>query len=335
MRSLDYPCPMDGGNSSDGRRQGTGQVIPLATAVTDARYCFQGQGAKYLVHDGLRLLCAGRERCLPGFHVARTDFECVLVEFVIDGKGKLRSEGVTHDLFPGMIFSYRMNMAHDIWTGPRESMTKYFAAYEVVKSSAPPEEPDLTLAIAPGVVRWMRDIATMQTLFEGLISDGQLTGKLHQEITALYLELILLKASEAVLPSASQLTAGAEAYERAIACIESDFARITTLDDLGARISLDPNYICRLFRRFGQETPNQCLTRHKLNRAVELLLTQPTSVSDIAMKVGYSDPYYFSRVFKKRFGCSPRAFRDIAYKNAKTKGPDVLAIVDDPIAADD
>ena len=41
----------------------------------------------------------------------------------------------------------------------------------------------LALAIAPGVVRWMRDIATMQTLFEGLIRDGQLIGKALQPVT--------------------------------------------------------------------------------------------------------------------------------------------------------
>lgn len=295
----------------DGRRQSKGQVIPLATAVADAKYCFQGQGTAYPGREGLRLLCAGRERCLPGFHVARTDFPCVLVEFVVAGKGKLRAAGEISDLFPGVIFSYRMNTPHDLWAEPSDPMTKYFAAYQFTGNQDQQSPPGIT----PGSIRWTRDLAAVQTLFEELIREGQLSGALHEEITARYLELILLKASEAVPPIGGQAAGGAEAYQRALACIENCFAEISTLDDLGSRIGLEPNYICRLFRRFGQETPNQCITRHKVNRAAELLLTKSMAIGEIAREVGYEDPYYFSRVFKKRFGYSPRDFRDVAKRN--------------------
>jgi AraC-like DNA-binding protein len=295
----------------DEGRSHTGQVIPLATAVAEAKYCFQGQGAAYPEHEGLRLLCAGRERCLPGFHVARSDFRCVLVEFVVEGRGKLRADGQIHDLYPGVIFSYRMNTPHDLWAEPTDPMTKYFAAYllDGRRKSTP------MLGIVPGAVRWICDLAAVQTLFEELIREGQLAGELNLAITARYLELILLKASEAVVPKNGQATGGAKAFQRAIACIENDFAKIVTLDDLGDRVGLEPNYICRLFRHFGQETPNQCITRHKVNRAAELLLTQAKAVRDIAQEVGYDDPYYFSRVFKKRFGYSPREFRDLAKRH--------------------
>ena len=290
---------------TDGRRHSFGQIIPLATQVVDAKYCFQGQGVTYPEHEGLRLLCAGRERCLPGFHVNRTDFACVLVEFVVEGKGKLRANGAISDLFPGVLFSYQMDTPHDLWAEPADPMTKYFAAYQVSRK----QDIRPTWGIAPGTIRWTHDLPTVRTLFDELIREGQLTGRLHQEITARYLELILLKGSEAVDPSHGQVAGGAEAYQRALTWIENNYAQIVTLDDLGANVGLEPNYICRLFRRFGQETPNQCITRHKVNRAAELLLTKTRSVAEIAREVGYEDPYYFSRVFKKRFGYSPREFR--------------------------
>jgi AraC-like DNA-binding protein len=299
---------------SEGRRHSLGQIIPLATQVVDAKYCFQGQGVSYPEHEGLRLLCAGRERCLPGFHVNRTDFACVLVELVVEGKGKLRADGTINDLFPGVIFSYQMNTPHDLWAEPADPMTKYFAAYQLSGKQA--SKP--SLGIAPGTIRWTHDLSTVRTLFDELIREGQLTGKLHQEITARYLELILLKGSEAVHPNHGQVAGGAEAYQRAVNWIENNYPQIATLDDLGSRIGLEPNYICRLFRRFGQETPNQCITRHKVNRAAELLLTKTRSVAEIAREVGYEDPYYFSRVFKKRFGYSPREFRNVA-KNDDTQ----------------
>lgn len=293
---------------SDGRRQSLGQVIPLATAVEDSKYCFQGQGISYPEHDGLRLLCAGKERCLPGFHVNRIDFSCVLVEFVVEGRGKLRSDHRISDLFPGVVFSYQMNTPHDIWAEATDPMTKYFAAYQLARNNST----NHSLGITPGTVRWTHDLSTVRMLFDELIREGQLTGKLHQEITARYLELILLKASEAVQPSHGQMTGGAESYQRAITWIENHFCEISTLDELGTSTGLEPNYICRLFRRFSQETPNQCITRHKVNHAAELLLTKNRTVAEISREVGYEDPYYFSRVFKKRFGYSPREFRTVA-----------------------
>lgn len=293
---------------NDGRRHSLGQIIPLATQVVDAKYCFQGQGLSYPEHEGLRLLCAGRERCLPGYHVNRIDFACVLIEFVVEGKGKLRADGTINDLFPGVIFAYQMNTPHDLWAEPTDPMTKYFAAY--VQSAKHASRP--SLGIPPGTIRWTHDLITVRMLFDELIREGQLSGKLNHEITARYLELILLKGRAAVNPNHGQVAGGAEAYRRALNWIENNYARIVTLDDLGMNIGLEPNYICRLFRRFGQETPNQCITRHKVNRAAELLLTKSLSVAEIAREVGYDDPYYFSRVFKKRFGYSPRDFRNVA-----------------------
>ena len=292
----------------EGRRLSGGQVIPLASAVADARYCFQGQGTLSTSRRKPRLLCAGRERCLPGYHVSRTDFACTLVEFVIEGRGKLRSGESTCELFPGVIFSYQMDTPHDLWAEPSDPMTKYFAAFQPEDGRGSERQP----GIAPGAIRWMQDVAAVQMLFEELIREGQLSGALHEEITARYLELIVLKASEGVSQSGNQVVGGAKAYQRAVACIENHFAEISTLDGLGSRVGLEPNYLCRLFRRFGQETPNQRLTRYKVNRAAELLLTKTLSVRDIALAVGYRDPYYFSRVFKKRFGYSPREFREIA-----------------------
>lgn len=47
----------------------------------------------------------------------------------------------------------------------------------------------------------------------------------------------------------------------------------------------------------------------RIERAKELLLSTDTTVSEIGAQVGYDDPRYFSRIFQKSTGESPRAYR--------------------------
>ena len=68
-----------------------------------------------------------------------------------------------------------------------------------------------------------------------------------------------------------------------------------------------PEYLNYLFRRYCDDTPLQYLTRIRMNRAKALLLSA-RNVSQTAYAVGYEDPLYFSRVFKKNTGVSPTEY---------------------------
>jgi AraC-like DNA-binding protein len=53
----------------------------------------------------------------------------------------------------------------------------------------------------------------------------------------------------------------------------------------------------------------QYFTQMRMAQARERLLTTSASIKEIALQVGYADQLHFSRVFRKHFGLSPRAFR--------------------------
>ena len=54
-------------------------------------------------------------------------------------------------------------------------------------------------------------------------------------------------------------------------------------------------------------------TRLKMKEACTLLRSTNDYIYQIAQKLGYSDPYYFSRIFKKVIGVSPREYQDGDY----------------------
>jgi ribose transport system ATP-binding protein len=66
-------------------------------------------------------------------------------------------------------------------------------------------------------------------------------------------------------------------------------------------------------RRFKTEvgiSPNQYFLKIKMEKAKEMLLYTPLEIKEIADKLGFTDPYYFSRIFKKKESLSPARFRE-------------------------
>ncbi len=69
------------------------------------------------------------------------------------------------------------------------------------------------------------------------------------------------------------------------------------------------DYLCRLFRQELQTTPHKYLLELRMQSAAEALRGgSGSSVTEIARQCGYSDPLYFSRMFKRKFGLSPREY---------------------------
>ena len=84
---------------------------------------------------------------------------------------------------------------------------------------------------------------------------------------------------------------------------------------LATRFGLVSPYLSRLFKAYKGLTPSQYIQNIRLNNAKELLITYPNITSkDIAGMVGYQDPLYFSKIFKKNTGVYPSEYRAMYQK---------------------
>ena len=98
-------------------------------------------------------------------------------------------------------------------------------------------------------------------------------------------------------------------YQQCRQHIEEHFQRLKTLQQIAQECHVDTAYLCRLFRRFDQQTPYQFLTRLKMNAAAGQLQQPGALVKKVASATGFANPFHFSRAFKSVFGRSPDAFR--------------------------
>jgi AraC-like DNA-binding protein len=86
---------------------------------------------------------------------------------------------------------------------------------------------------------------------------------------------------------------------------------------VAARKSVTPEYLHVLFRKKTGQTPRDFMARQKLNLAQHLLANSELTVSEIALRCGFSGIYPFSKFFKSRCKVSPCAYRK--EKNADLK----------------
>lgn len=83
-----------------------------------------------------------------------------------------------------------------------------------------------------------------------------------------------------------------------------------SVGDLAAMCDLSEYHFIHLFREYTGVSPYAYLTRLRLERAKDLMASTTMNISEIANAVGYSNPLYFSRLFRRHVGVSPSRFRE-------------------------
>jgi len=100
-----------------------------------------------------------------------------------------------------------------------------------------------------------------------------------------------------------------DAVGKAVKYIEEHLADSFNLADVAAQIPINPSYLSVLFKEQMNVTFSEYVTRARLQKAKELLLTSSLSVNEIAERVGYRTAKYFIKQFKEYAGTSPGQFR--------------------------
>lgn len=111
----------------------------------------------------------------------------------------------------------------------------------------------------------------------------------------------------------------AETLIRVQRFIEAHLDQPLTVEQLAAVAHLSPRHLTRLCRSAWQSAPMAYVIRQRLARASLLLTETSMPVAHIATHVGFSDPYHFSRLFRRHIGQSPTALRRDAQKPQSTR----------------
>ena len=82
------------------------------------------------------------------------------------------------------------------------------------------------------------------------------------------------------------------------------------IEDYAAKHHMSVSWFIRNFKEYTESTPTQYILSLRISNAQTLLESTNYNITEIAEIVGYDNPFYFSRLFKKQSGVSPSEFRN-------------------------
>ena len=82
-----------------------------------------------------------------------------------------------------------------------------------------------------------------------------------------------------------------------------------TLDEIAHKLGITPEYLSTQFRKETGDTFSNYIRDFRIKKSKELLLGTQLKLHQISAQIGYSDPKYFSQVFKKAVGQLPADYR--------------------------
>ena len=163
----------------------------------------------------------------------------------------------------------------------------------------------------------------MATLLDNgkvLVISGKSLGP--EDVRRLDYQHVVFQSKELLAPAdlAAQLRrvgtgAGARApqtsllVKQAIAYMQAEHQRPLSRQEIAASLGISQAYLSTIFQQELGLTPWDYLNRYRVARARTLLRESGVSVTEVAVRVGFNDPSYFGRVFRRVVGCSPQQYR--------------------------
>ncbi len=131
---------------------------------------------------------------------------------------------------------------------------------------------------------------------------------LNREEMSVCLQRILGKAME--LRDRESDNQSKKILKKALDYIEEHYTQESlSLNMVAGEVGVSANYFSAIFSQGMEVTFTEYVTQKRMERAKKLLRQTGKHAGDIALEVGYKDPHYFSFVFKKTQGCTPREYR--------------------------
>lgn len=175
---------------------------------------------------------------------------------------------------------------------------RYYTLVDILKTAI-----QIISAVRPDIDK--KDIASQFSSAYDIFTASGSRETFQQEAKALLLEAIRMKRENLGFVKYSHVISRAEGYIRENYCDPN-----ISLISVSKHVGMSPAHFSTIFSQTLGKTFISYLTSMRIERAKELLAQTDMKLSAIAMEIGYNEPNYFSHVFKRNEGVTPKEYRN-------------------------
>jgi len=202
-----------------------------------------------------------------------------------------------------------------LWPGRRHRGTRPYApklSFYWIHFQLPPATKSKVKPLAVPQHATLRGEDRLAELFHRFLDDQE-SGRLEPVPAALLILLMLCEVSSSQGGGAGGKPSDAAAAlaTRARLLIQTRFHEAISTADLAEALSCNADYLGRVYRKAYGRTLVDEIHEMRLRSARRMLMESTQNIDQISREVGFQDSGYFRRIFRKRQGLSPRAFRQL------------------------
>lgn len=258
----------------------------------------------------LKLYYCGKETCKPNHTWMPNLKNRFLIHYIYSGKGTFEINGCTYHLESGQGF---LISPGDIATYKADDKSPWTYAWVEFDGRLSKKYLEQVGLSSKQPVFSCKKEDLIQTSFSRIF-DACKMNRSNNLLVLSSLYHFLAMINEASHPD-TYLQNGSKPkdfyIQQALVFIEKNHSRNLCISEMAEYLSLNRNYMSKLFKESVGLTPQSYLINYRMEKAKELMKNSFLTIGEISALVGYNDQLMFSRMFKKIFGMSPKNYRNL------------------------
>lgn len=258
-----------------------------------------------------RLLYTGKLSDNPGWqfpsHKHDDIHEIVMIQ---QGLGQFMIDGIHYTAGAGDILFFNQGVLHEESSSSENPLFTYYCGFQFLADSASHQNWVIPPDREP-IIRSNRYSPAVASLMKLLFEESSIQAAHYMGLSQRLLESILILVKRMVHDESSvsqkiNISLAAEIKE----FLDKNFAQNLSLKEIAKQFHINSYYVSHLFKNHYHISPINYLIHRRMGEAARLLTTTQLKVWEIGRLVGYESATYFSIMFNRITGQSPKQFRD-------------------------
>ncbi|MFI4911582.1 MAG: AraC family transcriptional regulator [Sedimentisphaeraceae bacterium JB056] len=254
----------------------------------------------------LGTICSGISEVSPGYRFNLYNYPFHRLTYIVRGQAKVYNNKNENIADPGCVYYFSpqdSGIVENNLDKPLKFIYIHFTGTEICKLFKNTQNKDKNI--------WsVTTPAKIQSLFENIAESCFEKSENSQIICDSFLKILLIKLNTMILDNREHPNTSRLKYLECHNYISNNFSSIISIDDIADKCCINSIYLCRLFKKHANISPMAYVTKLKMNKAALMLIQTDYSIKQISIMLNYENQYYFSSVFKKIYGISPKFYRN-------------------------